>query len=245
MCGRFSLVASDNALAKRFCRADWPLERAPRYNVAPTQAVLCLRHEESAVRPVWMRWGLVPRFAVDSSGAARMINARGETLLEKPSFRNLVAKNRCLILADGFYEWHSPTGDFSGKTPKIPYHFRLGEAEPFAFAGLFDRWAHPVTGEILETVTLVNHEAPPWMAWCHHRAPIVLDEEKSNRWLNPEEDVRGNLAKFLEPWPTQGFEWFPVSTVVNSVRNDGPDCLVQASGVEKAGEGGLKQGFLF
>jgi putative SOS response-associated peptidase YedK len=245
MCGRFSLVATDRALSNRFHRADWPAGRKPRYNIAPTQPVLCLRWEEGETRPVWLRWGLVPRFAADPSGAARMINARGETLLEKPSFRNLVGKNRCLILADGFYEWHSPSGDFSGKSPKTPYHFRLPGGEPFAFAGLFDRWNHPGTGEVLETVTLVNHAAPPWMAWCHHRAPIVLDEANCQRWLDPREDARGKLGDFLAPWPPAGFEYFPVSTAVNSVRNDGPECLVAGLAGEPPVEPGTRQGFLF
>jgi putative SOS response-associated peptidase YedK len=245
MCGRFSLVATDRALSSRFHRMDWPKERKPRYNIAPTQAVLCLRWEEGGVQPAWLRWGLVPRFAADTSGAARMINARGETLLEKPSFRNLVGTSRCLILADGFYEWHAPNGDFSGKSPKTPFHFRLAGGEPFAFAGLFDRWIHPATGEALETVTLVNHAAPPWMAWCHHRAPIVLDEERSDRWLDPGENVRGKLADFLAPWPPEGFEYFPVSTVVNAVRNDGPACLEPAKPGDPSPDTGPKQGFLF
>ena len=243
MCGRFTLTVSDRSLSAAFGQADWPPERLPRWNIAPTQEVLCLRWENSAVRPFWLRWGLVPHWAVDAAGASRLINARGETLLEKSSFKNLVpsVSHRCLMLADGFYEWHD-TG--SGK---VPQYFSLPGGQPFAFAGLCDRWSNPATGQMLETVTLVNHAAPPWMAWCHHRAPVVLDAPKRLRWLDPTEKAAENLADFLAPWPpagSGGFQATAVAKTVNSVRNDGPDCLLP-TGTLLQGPAGPRQGLLF
>lgn len=158
-----------------------------------------------------------------------------------------MVKNRCLILADGFYEWHSPTGDFSGKTPKTPYYFRLPGHGPFAFAGLFDRWVHPGTGETLETVTLVNNAAPPWMQWCHHRVPVVLDAEKSERWLDVSKDIRPDLGGLIEPWPATGFEFYPVGNRVNAVKNDDAGCWEALKTPESPvqEDRGFRQGFLF
>lgn len=217
MCGRFALAADDASLDAEFGSRRWP-EREPRYNIAATQAVMVVKMAQAY--PHWLRWGLVPRWARDSSGAARMINARSETLLEKPAFRNLTRHNRCLVPATGYYEWQTaPSGG------KQPFHFRRADARPFAFAALWDSW-EGAGGELLETCSILTMDAPDWMRAWHHRCPVMLRGGLIESWLDETVGLRESLAQFLIPWDRNDAEVHPVSTRVNSVAHDDPECVL-------------------
>ncbi|HEY9656670.1 MAG TPA: SOS response-associated peptidase, partial [Crinalium sp.] len=178
MCGRFSLTQSANALAETFQLETLP-EWTPRYNVAPTQAVLAIAAAPAHSRQVRLfRWGLVPSWAKDLTIGAKLINARAETVAEKPSFRVAFKQRRCLILADGFYEWHR----IDRKT-KQPYYFQLADRQPFAFAGLWERWQGDDT--VVETCTILTTQANELLQPIHDRMPVILAPEEYDRWLDP------------------------------------------------------------
>lgn len=222
MCGRYLLTSPIEALRRVFGVTDAPINLAPRWNIAPTTDCLVVRRDDSGTRHfAQLRWGLVPSWAKDATGASRMINARGETVADKPAYRDALRKRRCLVPADGFYEWPE-TGD-----DRRPVLFRRADREPFAFAGLWERWRRP-DGGALETFTIVNTEAAGAMRAFHHRVPIVLDAERQARWLDPAADPAPIVAG-------PGFEDFEptrVSTRVNSVRNDDEGCTVPAGPLE-------------
>jgi len=218
MCGRYLLTSPIEALRRVFGVSDAPINLAPRWNIAPTTDCLIVRLDAHAARRFAMlRWGLVPSWAKDTSGASRMINARGETVAQKPAYRDALCKRRCLVPADGFYEWPE-TGD-----DRRPVLFRRHDLAPFAFAGLWERWRRPEGGE-LETFTIVNTEARGAMRVFHHRVPIVLDAEQQSLWLDPTADPAALVAgPAFEDFVAQR-----VSTRVNSVRNDDADCVAPA-----------------
>ena len=174
-----------------------------------------MRNDEEGDRElVTFRWGLVPFWAKDPSIGNRMINARAETIAEKPSFRAAYRKRRCLILADGFYEWHTEGG------VKLPYYISLASGEPFAFAGLWEHWDSKETDESLQTATIVTTAANDFVANLHHRMPVVLEPATADRWMNGDttllDDVTGN-APALRAWP--------VARTVNNARNESPDLI--------------------
>lgn len=215
MCGRFTLAAADHDLDAVFGNYSWP-ERRLRYNIAPTQQVLILKGNSS--EPAWVRWGLVPRWARDTSGAARMINARSETVLEKPAFRDLMSRSRCLVIADGFYEWQLlPDGK------KEPLYFQLPGGVPFGFAGLWDTW-HDPTGQIVETCTILTRAAPPWLGAIHNRCPVIVDRSAHKRWLDTAQKIDMASADWLEPLTESGLPYARVGFRVNSVANDDSAC---------------------
>ena len=217
MCGRYMLTSPVESLRGVFKFEGLPLNLPPRWNIAPTQEAPIVRRRADGKRELKMlRWGLVPFWAKDTSGASRMINARGETVADKPAFRQAFRARRCLIPADGFYEWET-IGD---KPPREPLLFRMKEGRPFAFAGLWESWK-PGDGETLETFTLVNTAANDVMASYHDRVPIVLAPEDYAAWLDPESDPR----PLLKAPPSDWFTVTRVSTRVNSVRNDDADCI--------------------
>jgi putative SOS response-associated peptidase YedK len=217
MCGRYLLTSPIEALRRAFGVDDPPRNLAPRWNIAPTQECLAVRQDEQGRRHfASLRWGLVPAWAKDASGAARMINARGETVAEKPAYREALRKRRCLVPADGFYEWPEQ-GD------RRPVLIRRADAAPFAFAGLWESWRDPAGG-VRETFTIVNTAAIGAMAKIHPRVPIVLAADDHDSWLDPDRDP----STLIKAPPSSWFTWIRVSTHVNAVRNDDAACVAPA-----------------
>ncbi len=189
----------------------------PRYNIAPTQDVPVITNE-GARRIERMRWGLVPFWAKDIKIGNRMINARGETVAEKPAFRTSFKRKRCLIPASGFYEWKR-----DGKT-KTPMHIRLHGGGFYAMAGLYDRWKNP-EGEWISSCTIITTSANELMAPIHDRMPVILPEEAEEAWINLEIDDAEMLKAFIKPFPAASLEAFEVSSMVNAAKNQGAELI--------------------
>jgi putative SOS response-associated peptidase YedK len=225
MCGRYSLTTPVEAL-RRFFGFAGPLPNLqPRWNLAPTQAAPVVRRGADGGRELAMlNWGLVPYWAEDTSLQSHMINARGETVHEKPAFRQAFRQRRCLVPADGFYEWQTV-----GPKTKRPLLFRAHDGAPFAFAGLWERWIPP-QGGTLETFTIVNTAANAAMAPYHDRVPVVLASEDYAAWLDPAVDAR-DLVKAP---PDTLFTCVRVSSYVNNVRHDDAGCQEPALDEEPA-----------
>jgi putative SOS response-associated peptidase YedK len=218
MCGRYTLTVDAAVLAELF-ELEPLTELTPRYNISPTQIVPIVRAEATGRRE-WatVRWGLIPSWAKDAGIASRLINARAETAADKPSFRSAMKRRRCLVPADGFYEW-TATND-----GKQPHHIRFRDRRPFAFAGLWESWA-PSGAEPVESCTILTTEANDLIAPLHERMPVILPTTRFDGWLASgglDPDVAETM--FL-PHPAEGLEAVPVSTLVNSPRNDSPRCL--------------------
>ena len=213
MCGRFSIFADPERLAERFDASLPDQELAPRYNAAPTQDLPVLLNEDDRVIQL-LRWGLVPFWAKDPSIGNRMINARAETLAEKPSYRTALKKRRCLVLADGFYEW-AKTGN-----GKQPVRIALKSGDPFAFAGLWETWKDP-DGRLLRTFTIVTTTPNELVAPIHNRMPAVLLPEHEAIWLDNAAD-QAIWLDLLRPYPAELMTAYPISTRVNSPANDDP-----------------------
>ena len=220
MCGRFTLTASKEALHHLFPLFDVP-ELNPRYNVAPTQSVLAVRVPtgQHAPSPALLHWGLIPSWADDPALGNRLINARAETAATKPAFRTAFRQNRCLILADGFYEWKK----VEGSKLKQPFHIGLKDSAPFAFAGLAAHWSKGETP--IDSCTILTTEANELMSPLHHRMPVILDPGDFEKWLDPTQHEPEPLQALLLPFPSDKMTAFPVSTYVNNVRNQGPACV--------------------
>jgi putative SOS response-associated peptidase YedK len=218
MCGRFTLRTPNAVLLETF-QLDSAPELSPRYNIAPTQSVPVVRADEHRQRElVGMRWGLVPSWAKDPSIGNRMINARSETVSEKPSFRAAWKRRRCLIVADGFYEWQKVG---SGKQP---YFIHRRDDRPFAFAGLWEHWLQAEVS--LETCTILTTAASKLLQTIHDRSPVILPPEEYDGWLDPESPDLERLAELLVPSCNEpDFVVEPVSTRVNNSRYDRPDCI--------------------
>jgi putative SOS response-associated peptidase YedK len=218
MCGRFTLATRPQQIADEFPLFDLP-ELAPRYNIAPTQTVAVARIlPEGPKREIaLLRWGLVPSWAADPSVGTRMINARAETAATKPAFRAAYRKRRCLVLADGFYEWQKV-----GKK-KQPYRFCIKEHELFAFAGLWEHWERE--GKALETCSILTTTANDLVRPCHERMPVILPRTEYERWLDPANQTGPDLDALLRPLPADLMTAYPVSPVVNNARHDAPDCV--------------------
>jgi putative SOS response-associated peptidase YedK len=212
MCGRFTLTLDPVELRQAFDLGEMPEEWIPRYNIAPTQPVAVVT-DASARKVDFMRWGLVPSWAKDISIGSKLINARGETVAEKPSFRSAFARRRCLILADGFYEWQK-TGT---KSPSIPYYFRLEDGGPFAFAGLWEFWQSS-EGDGLKTCTIITTEANARVAPVHDRMPVILNPQTTWAWLG--EGSGEALVKLLKPYPAEEMVAYKVSRMVNDPGKD-------------------------
>ena len=218
MCGRFAFYSPGEAAAALF-GATAPADIEPRYNIAPTQYVAAIRNGANEQREVVMlRWGLVPTWAKDPSIGNRMINARAETVAEKPSYRNAFKHRRCLVLADGFYEWRRE-GD-----AKTPYFISLASGEPFALAGLWEQWTDKQSGESLQTTTLITTEANDFMAPLHHRMPVILEAGTATEWLAGSRDLLDDVAAITPP-----LQAWPVDRRVNNARNQGEE-LVRPAG---------------
>ena len=221
MCGRYSLIADIQELARQFEFDGTGFVHEPRYNVAPTQSVLTVTNREGR-RGEFMRWGLIPSWAKDASIGNRMINARGETVAEKPSFRNALQRRRCLVLADGFYEWQKV-----GKA-KRPMRIVLKSREPFAFAGLWESWRNP-EGETVRSCTIVTTQANEVLRPIHERMPVILPPEMEEFWLDGDVTDAAALTDVLLSYPDESMEAYEVSSLVNKATNNGPDLIVPAS----------------
>ncbi len=217
MCGRYTLHTPGETVAEIFDVAE-SVELSPRYNIAPTQevAVVGLNHEGTRSLGL-MRWGLIPSWAKDPSIGSRMINARSETAAEKPAFRSSFKKRRCLIPADGFYEWKK-VGD-----RKQPFHIRLESAAPFGIAGLWSRWQGG-EGEPIRSCTLLTTAPNELTAQVHDRMPVILPPAAYATWLNPQTDAL-TLQSLLVSYPAEDMVAFPVTTMVGNPRNDSPRCI--------------------
>jgi putative SOS response-associated peptidase YedK len=213
MCGRYTVAVDPQLLAERFDIA-LPGEFVPRFNVAPTDPVLALTERSAGRELMLARWGLVPHWAKDAKGGAKMINARAESLAEKPAYRPLLAKGRCLILADGFYEWRL---DPDGK--KRPVRYTLGDGSPFGFAGLWTSRRDPESGESLRSCTIITTTANEIVAPAHDRMPVILPRGVEDAWLDREVPVEAAL-ELLQPYPAEQMHAADASPLVNSVKND-------------------------
>jgi putative SOS response-associated peptidase YedK len=220
MCGRYKLTAKERWLSALFNLDPEDVEWVARWNVAPTQEVATIRQHARDPKRIFarMRWGLIPSWATDASIGPKAINAVSETAAEKPAFREPLGRQRCLIPADGFYEWKQ-TG---GKT-KQPYKIELMEGGVFAFAGLWDRWKDPLGKPIL-TCTILTTQANSLLQDMHHRMPVILSPDDYERWLDPGITNPKHVTDLLKPFDARKLRQAAVGHAVNKVTNDGPEC---------------------
>ncbi|MGI6575056.1 MAG: SOS response-associated peptidase [bacterium] len=214
MCGRFAL-SSVADLKARF-NIDPGDDIKPRYNIAPSQQILAIVNQ-GGYKLVELKWGLVPFWTKDKAKAKGIINARAETLDTKPSFKHCLQRQRCLIPADGFYEWKKEGNR------KRPYRIIINGGELFVFAGLWDRWRSPA-GEVINTCAIITTTANKFMAPIHNRMPVILPKEREKIWLASNTDV-GTLKSLLQPYPAQLLDSYEISTLINSPHNDIPQVL--------------------
>jgi putative SOS response-associated peptidase YedK len=220
MCGRYSLTSNLDDLQARFDFEARDLVHRPRYNVAPTQTVLAVVND-GRNRAEFMRWGLIPFWAKDHKIGYRMINAVGETVATKSAFRAAFKKRRCLVLADGFYEWKKVAGG------KVPMYITSRSMEPFAMAGLWENWRDP-SGEMVHSCTIITTTPNSLIEPIHNRMPVILSRAAEATWLDLAVDDAGALAPLLVPYSADDMEAYAVSTLVNSPQNDVPECLQPA-----------------
>jgi putative SOS response-associated peptidase YedK len=217
VCGRFAFYSPAEAVSRLFA-AETTSDLPPRYNIAPTQLAPVVRLDQDSVRRLYLlRWGLIPFWAKDPSIGNRMINARAETVASKPAFRQAFRKRRCLILADGFYEWQK-----AGRG-KIPWFISAPSGEPFAMAGLWESW-QAGGDEPLQTCTILTTEAGSSLAHIHHRMPVVLGSEGVQQWLDPNMDEE-RLRLLADEARRAPLEAVRVSRQVNNPENEGPDLV--------------------
>jgi len=220
MCGRFNIIPDAQAwisVTHVLRDAEVFLDLSPRYNVAPSQDIPAIRVDSQSRerQACLLHWGLIPSWARDKKIGNRMINARAETVAEKPAFRAAFKRRRCLLPASGFYEWQRTNG-------KQPYNIRRADGRALFFAGLWERWEGE-EGEI-ESCTIIVTQANEAMTRVHDRMPVILDEDRIDPWLDPAETDKARLAELLQPYGGE-LEIYPVSQAVNSPRNDGPDLI--------------------
>lgn len=219
MCGRFTLFEPDKVLSREF-GVSGETKLSPRYNIAPSQPVAAVRAAPAGYgrELALLRWGLIPSWSKDPAIGGRLINARAETAREKPSFRNAFRKRRCLIPANGFYEWRRL------ERGKQPYFVRMRDERVFAFAGLWDRWEGP-DEEAVETCTILTTPANAVLAPIHDRMPVILPPGEYDRWLDPSLKDPDALAPLLVPFPPEGMLAYPVSPRVNAPSTDDEGCM--------------------
>lgn len=213
MCGRFCLTSTPEAIAE-FFGFKVKLHFESRFNISPGQPILVVRQNEGHLEPGMLHWGLIPHWAKDPAINYKMINARSETVAEKPSFRSAYKSRRCLIPADGFYEWKKEG------TQKQPYYFHRTDNQFFCFAGLWEYWSNTSAGQDIASCTIITTKANQLMQPIHHRMPVVVSPDYYKNWLS------GSIGVELfgtDDWPE--FESYPVSTYVNNAHHEGPDCI--------------------
>ncbi len=225
MCGRYSLIHNYEFIEDRFEFDESDIrEFSARYNIAPTQESIVIAADESGRRLKMMRWGLIPAWAKDETIGGRMINARAETLTGKRSFSNLLETKRCLVIADGFYEWHR---DKRTKNT-TPFRFTLEDGSPFAFAGLWDTWNN-ADGEPIFSYTIITTAANELTTAVHDRMPVILTLESERVWLDKNTTATQDLTPLLVPYDACAMKYYEVSPIVNSSSNDTPDCIQPAA----------------
>lgn len=219
MCGRYSLATDPKKLAEAFENyAEVPEELPPRYNIAPSQPIAVIANNNRR-QIEFFKWGLIPSWAKDPSIGNRMINARAETLAEKPSFRTAYRRRRCLVLADGFYEWRR-----NPDKSKTPMYIQLKSEEPFAFAGLWEVW-HSPQDDVILSCTIITTNPNELTRPIHNRMPVILPRQAYGQWLDPAEQKAEQLQGLLKPYPADEMTAYPVSTVVNNPTNETPACV--------------------
>ena len=233
MCGRFTLYHTREEIEERFAAQLVPnviAEAEPRYNIAPTQTVLAVTQTRDGARLLdGFHWGLIPSWAKDPGIGTKMINARAETLAEKPSFRTALSRRRCLIPADGFYEWQdAPPADSGKKPPKTPLHLHLTDGSLFAFAGLWDEW-HAPDGSPLRSCTIITTAPNAVAAPIHDRMPVILSPEDEALWLDPTVTDTASLLSLLAPYPAEFMDAHPVSRAVNTPTVDDAGLIARAA----------------
>ncbi|MBP9591052.1 MAG: SOS response-associated peptidase [Steroidobacteraceae bacterium] len=229
MCGRFAFYSPHEAVSRLFGVADAPAVE-PRYNIAPTQFIAAVREREDRRRGLGLLyWGLVPSWSKDRAIGARMINARGETLREKPSFRSAYRRRRCLVLADGYYEWQR-----SGAV-KQPFFISLASGEPFGMAGLWETWSDPAGGDPFESCCIVTTAPAAAVAHVHDRMPVIVDPADYAEWLDPANQSVDELDRLLVPSRNPGLNARPVSRRVNDARNQGADLVAPFGPADRGG----------
>jgi putative SOS response-associated peptidase YedK len=222
MCGRFTLVTDPEKLMSRFHLQEISFDLKPRYNIAPGQQIPAILADGGRRRIGQLRWGLVPSWAQDDKIGYKMINARAETLREKPAFRKLFERKRCMIPADGFYEWKQMDGR------KQPMRITMRSGEPFAFAGLFDTWTAP-DGQKLHTCTIITTRPNEVVADIHDRMPVILRPEDEDLWLDREKYDPDLLQSLLIPFDPGQMRAYLVPKIVGSPKNDFPECIEEVA----------------
>ncbi|MEM8780386.1 MAG: SOS response-associated peptidase [Cyanobacteria bacterium P01_G01_bin.49] len=218
MCGRFTLTCDAVRITVFFQLATVPKLR-PRYNIAPSQLIATIVQQEQEAKQLrLMKWGLIPGWAKDPKIGHRLINARAETLSEKPSFRSAFKRRRCLIVADGFYEWQQT------KTGKQPYYIQFKNQQLFAFAGLWEIW-HSEKNEEIESCSIITTKANELIKPIHHRMPVILSPNTYSQWLDPTVTSIDKVQSFLAPYDSADMEVYQVSEKVNRSTYDQPDCF--------------------
>lgn len=220
MCGRFTLTAELAEIKELIAGLRGEVHLKPRYNIAPSQPVLTVLNDGSK-ELIFTRWGLVPSWAKDRTIGNRLINARSETVHQKPSFKDPLKRRRCLIVADGFYEWQGTRG----RKPKIPWYIQLKSQKPFAFAGLWSSWIDTSSNEELVTSTIITTSANALVEKIHERMPVILNPEHYSEWLSAEDQPSEKLLPLLTPYPADELQARMVSTTVNNPLVDSEECI--------------------
>jgi len=217
MCGRYTLLADELKIRTRFNLEQEIANYVPSYNIAPGQNVLAIIHDGKQRRAGYLKWGLVPFWAKDEKIGNKMINARSETVHEKPSFKHLLLRKRCLIVADSFYEWKK-TDD-----KKIPQRIQLANRELFVFAGLWDKWER--NGQKVFTCTMLTKDANEFMKNIHHRMPIILPRDQETTWLQQSFQHINEVSSYIQSVESEPMKAYPVSTYVNYAKNNDETCI--------------------
>jgi len=235
MCGRFTLASDTETMIQTFFDFAMPMNLSPRYNISPTQdvAVIANTPTDTEIHPEmgqveFFHWGLIPSWAKDPKIGNRMINARSETLTEKPSFRSAYKRRRCLILADGYYEWKQVPGD----RLKQPVYIRLKSQKPFALAGLWEIWQAERMDKPIRSCTIITCPPNAFLEKIHHRMPVILPKDAYAAWLSPETKSADALQPLLIPYAAEEIEAYPVSRFVNRPTNDSPECIAPSEGTQ-------------
>ncbi len=220
MCGRFALSAKTKSIEKLLPKVKIPEEMKARYNIAPTQNVAVVLNDGNN-EVTFAKWGLIPFWAKDTSMGNKMINARAETLLEKPSFKNQFKNKRCIILTDGFYEWQKQ----GGKTRNVPYLIKMKTGVPFALAGLWDTWTDKSTGETITSTVIITTDPNELMMNIHNRMPVIIPPDKIDLWLEKDDANLPELGSLMKPYPADEMEAYPVAFTVNNPSVDDITCI--------------------
>ena len=224
MCGRFTNSAGQNDIEKEFKVGRLnKVSFDARYNIAPSQMIDAVLETGAERVLTELKWGLIPSWAKDAAIGNKMINARAETLAEKPSFKNAFKSRRCIIPASGFYEWAK-----KGAGAKQPFYFYLTGRDVFGFAGLWEEWTDKATGEIVETCTIITTEANACLEPVHDRMPVILKPENYDQWLDEKEKNTDRLQKLLAPFPASEMASHPVGKAVNSPAYDSAELIVNS-----------------